>query len=49
VPDTAPDALGVLAALHRWPERADPATRPLYLRAPDVSFPKARLGQWKTP
>jgi tRNA threonylcarbamoyladenosine biosynthesis protein TsaB len=49
VPDTAPDALGVLAALHRWPERADPAARPLYLRAPDVSFPKARLGQWKTP
>lgn len=42
LPDSAPDALGVLAALRRWPERADPAARPLYLRPPDVSFPKAR-------
>jgi len=41
---TAPDATGVLAALRRWPERADPTARPLYLRAPDVSFPKPRSG-----
>lgn len=40
--DFAPDASGVLGALRRWPERADPAARPLYLRAPDVSFPKRR-------
>ena len=40
--DTAPDAHGVLAALRRWPERTDPWARPLYLRPPDVSFPKAR-------
>lgn len=40
--NSAPDALGVIKALHRWPDRADPAARPLYLRPPDVSFPKAR-------
>jgi len=44
VPNSAPDALGVLAAVRRWPALADPAARPLYLRAPDVSFPKARAG-----
>jgi len=44
VPNSAPDALGALAALRRWPERGDPAARPLYLRPPDVSFPKARGG-----
>jgi tRNA threonylcarbamoyladenosine biosynthesis protein TsaB len=42
LPNSAPDALDVLAALRRWPERADPLARPLYLRPPDVSFPKAR-------
>ena len=40
--NSAPDAHGVLAALRCWPERADPEARPLYLRPPDVSFPKAR-------
>lgn len=45
LPNSAPDALGVIVALHRWPERADPAARPLYLRPPDVSFPKARSAQ----
>ncbi|MGA8401170.1 MAG: tRNA (adenosine(37)-N6)-threonylcarbamoyltransferase complex dimerization subunit type 1 TsaB [Stellaceae bacterium] len=44
VPNSAPDALGLLTALRRWPERADPAAHPLYLRPPDVSFPKARPG-----
>lgn len=44
VPNSAPSALGVLAAVRRWPALADPAARPLYLRAPDVSFPKARAG-----
>lgn len=48
LPDTAPDARGALAALLRWPEHADPAARPLYLRPPDVSFPKARARQGKT-
>lgn len=42
IPNSAPDALGVLAALRRWPERADPMAYPLYLRPPDVSLPKAR-------
>jgi tRNA threonylcarbamoyladenosine biosynthesis protein TsaB len=42
VPSSAPGALGVLAALWRWPERADPKARPLYLRPPDVSFPKTK-------
>lgn len=42
IANSAPDALGVLASLRRWPERTDPAARPLYLRPPDVSFPKAR-------
>jgi len=37
-----PDALGVLAALRRWPGWVDPGAHPLYLRPPDVSFPKAR-------
>lgn len=44
VPNSAPDAIGVLAAVRRWPALADSAARPLYLRAPDVSFPKARAG-----
>jgi tRNA threonylcarbamoyladenosine biosynthesis protein TsaB len=39
--NSAPDARGVLAALRRWPDRADVLARPLYLRAPDVSFPPA--------
>lgn len=43
--NSAPDATGVLAALRRWPEQADPAARPLYLRAPDVSIPKVRPGR----
>jgi tRNA threonylcarbamoyladenosine biosynthesis protein TsaB len=43
LPDCAPDALGALAVLRRWPDRADPLARPLYLRPPDVSFPKGRL------
>ncbi|HTW52670.1 MAG TPA: tRNA (adenosine(37)-N6)-threonylcarbamoyltransferase complex dimerization subunit type 1 TsaB [Stellaceae bacterium] len=43
-PNSAPDALGVLAALRRWPDRTDPLARPLYLRPPDVSFPKAQRG-----
>jgi len=38
----------VLAALRRWPDRADPAAPPLYLRPPDVSFPKARGGSGGT-
>jgi tRNA threonylcarbamoyladenosine biosynthesis protein TsaB len=42
-PQTAPDARGVLAAALR-PGAARPEARPLYLRAPDVSFPKARRG-----
>ncbi len=42
VPNSAPNALGLVAALRRWPEWADPAARPLYLRPPDVSFPKTR-------
>jgi tRNA threonylcarbamoyladenosine biosynthesis protein TsaB len=42
LPNSAPDARGVLAAVRRWPERADGAARALYLRPPDVSFPKAR-------
>ena len=44
MPGSAPEALGVLRAVCRWPERADPAARPLYLRPPDVSFPKVRGG-----
>jgi tRNA threonylcarbamoyladenosine biosynthesis protein TsaB len=44
VPDSAPDARGVLAAVLRWPDLADAAARPLYLRSPDVSFPKAGRG-----
>lgn len=43
--NSTPDALGVIKALYRWPDRGDPAARPLYLRPPDVSFPKARPGQ----
>src|SRR5579862_345648 len=39
-PESAPDATGVLAALRRWPHRAAPGAGALYLRAPDVSFPK---------
>jgi tRNA threonylcarbamoyladenosine biosynthesis protein TsaB len=42
VGNSAPDATGVLAAVRRWPERADPVAHPLYLRAPDVSFPTSR-------
>ena len=44
LPDSAPDARGVLAALHRWPERTDPSAHPLYLRPPDVSLPKSGRG-----
>jgi tRNA threonylcarbamoyladenosine biosynthesis protein TsaB len=44
VPGSEPDALGVLAAWHRRPKLADPAARALYLRPPDVSFPKAHRG-----
>lgn len=43
LPNTAPEANGVLAALHRWPERADPLAQPLYLRPPEVSFPKTGI------
>lgn len=39
---SAPDALGVLEAARCGP--SDPDARPLYLRPPDVSFPKARRG-----
>jgi tRNA threonylcarbamoyladenosine biosynthesis protein TsaB len=38
---SAPDALGVLAAAR---DAHAGAATPLYLRPPDVSFPKARLG-----
>jgi tRNA threonylcarbamoyladenosine biosynthesis protein TsaB len=44
VRDTATDAAGVLAALRRWPGSADTAARAVYLRPPDVSFPKSRGG-----
>jgi tRNA threonylcarbamoyladenosine biosynthesis protein TsaB len=40
VPGSAPDALGVLAGARRG--GFDAPARPLYLRPPDVSFPKAR-------
>jgi len=44
VPDTAPDARGVAAAVARWQWRAGDAppapARPLYLRPPDVTLPK---------
>ena len=41
--DTPPDARGVLAAaLHQRAGAAEKVARPLYLRPPDVSFPKAR-------
>ena len=40
IPGSAPDALGVVAAARR--EDSLLIARPLYLRAPDVSFPKAR-------
>jgi tRNA threonylcarbamoyladenosine biosynthesis protein TsaB len=40
--NSAPDASGVLEAVRRWPERGDPAARPLYLRPPDVTFPRQR-------
>jgi tRNA threonylcarbamoyladenosine biosynthesis protein TsaB len=44
VADSAADALGVLAACRAvWQGRATPEPlTPLYLRAPDVSFPKRR-------
>jgi tRNA threonylcarbamoyladenosine biosynthesis protein TsaB len=44
VAGSAPDALGVLAAARRrWLEgTAAVAARPLYIRAPDVTLPKAR-------
>ena len=45
VPNSAPDAKGVLAALRRWPQKLDPEARPLYLRPPDVSFPKPGRGR----
>jgi tRNA threonylcarbamoyladenosine biosynthesis protein TsaB len=47
VADSGPDAVGVLAAARRWPHRASPAAHPLYLRSPDVSFPKNRAGSAK--
>jgi len=41
--DTPPDARGVLAAsLHQLAAADESPARPLYLRPPDVSFPKAR-------
>jgi tRNA threonylcarbamoyladenosine biosynthesis protein TsaB len=41
--ETAPDAGGVLtAALHQIAKAVETPARPLYLRPPDVSFPKAR-------
>ena len=41
--DTAPDARGVLAAaFHQVAAIIDTSARPLYLRLPDVSLPKAR-------
>jgi len=42
VTGSAPDALGVLAAAHMRRDATETTARPLYLRAPDVSFPKAR-------
>jgi tRNA threonylcarbamoyladenosine biosynthesis protein TsaB len=43
LPETAPDARGVLAAaLDQGAAVAESSPRPLYLRPPDVSFPKAR-------
>jgi tRNA threonylcarbamoyladenosine biosynthesis protein TsaB len=42
LPATAPDARGVLAAALGQPAAAKTLARPLYLRPPDVSFPKAR-------
>ena len=42
VTGSAPDALGMLKAARRG--GFDTAARPLYLRPPDVSFPKARSG-----
>jgi tRNA threonylcarbamoyladenosine biosynthesis protein TsaB len=40
IPGSAPDALGVLAAA--TDDRYTGPARPLYLRPPDVSFPKSR-------
>jgi tRNA threonylcarbamoyladenosine biosynthesis protein TsaB len=43
LPDTAPDAQGVLAAaLDQLANAGESSVRPLYLRPPDVSFPKPR-------
>jgi tRNA threonylcarbamoyladenosine biosynthesis protein TsaB len=43
LPETAPDARGVLAAApHQLSAVVENSARPLYLRPPDVSFPKAR-------
>jgi tRNA A37 threonylcarbamoyladenosine modification protein TsaB len=43
LPETAPDARGVLAAAWRQlAEACENPARPIYLRQPDVSFPKAR-------
>jgi tRNA threonylcarbamoyladenosine biosynthesis protein TsaB len=43
LPDTAPDSRGVLAAaFHQLAETGENPARPIYLRPPDVSFPKAR-------
>ena len=43
LPETAPDARGVLAAAwHQLTEAGENPARPIYLRPPDVSFPKAR-------
>jgi len=44
VPETAPDSRGVLAAaLRQLAEAGVGPARPIYLRPPDVSFPKARV------
>jgi len=47
VAGSAPDALGVLAAARR--EAGGAPARALYLRPPDVSFPKARAGAGRAP
>jgi tRNA threonylcarbamoyladenosine biosynthesis protein TsaB len=40
--DTTPDARGVLAAARAVPKAEQAPPRPLYLRPPDVTFPKPR-------
>ena len=44
LPETAPDSRGVLAAaLRQLADAGENPARPIYLRPPDVSFPKARV------